>query len=148
MEMRIYNPDVRAPDDDIRGLLANYKAVLTAFGFKMEVTTQLIQRSTYQKTYFFFKTVQCSQVPDVNKEIDSLIKGNTTNEHLTRGLGITLKPHLQPRGPFLENADNFLGPFYFCCVCIHDPTVSDNFEKGDTVKVLVNEAKLTGLFVS
>ena len=148
MEMRIYNPDVRATDDDIRGLLANYKAVLTAFGFKMEVTTQLIQRSTYQKTYFFFKTVECSQVPDVNKEIDSLIKGNTTNEHLTRGLGITLEPHLQPRGPFLENADNFLGPFYFCCVCIHDPTVSDNFEKGDTVKVLVNEAKLTGLFVS
>ena len=90
MEMRIYNPDVRAPDDDIRGLLANYKAVLTAFGFKMEVTTKLMQGSTYQKTYFFFKTVKCSQVPDVNKEIDSLIKGNTTNEHLTRGLGITL----------------------------------------------------------
>ena len=107
-----------------------------------------MQGSTYQKTYFFFKTVKCSQVPDVNKEIDSLIKGNTTNEHLTRGLGITLEPHLQPRGPFLENADNFLGPFYFCCVCIHDPKVSDNFEKGDTVKVLVNEAKLTGLFVS
>ena len=114
MEMRIYNPDVQATDDDIRGLLANYKAVLTAFGFKMEVTTQMIQRSTYQKTYFFFKTVQCSQVPDVNKEIESLIKGNTTNQHLTRGLGITLMPHLQPRGPFLENADNVLGPFYFC----------------------------------
>ena len=148
MEMRIYNPDVQTTDDDIRGLLANYKVVLMAFGFKMEVTTQLIQRSTYQKTYFFFKTVECSQVPDVNKEIDSLIKGNTTNEHLTRVLGITLEPHLQPRGPFLENADNFLGPFYFCCVCIYDPKVSDNFEKGDTVKVLVNEAKLTGLFVS
>ena len=52
-------------------------------------------------------------MPDVNKKIDSLIKGNTANEHLTRGLGITLEPHLQPRGPFLENADNFLGPFYF-----------------------------------
>lgn len=87
MDMRIYNPDVQATDDDIRDLLANYKAVLTAFGFKMEVTTKLMQGSTYQKTYFFFKTVQCSQVPDVNKEIDSLIKGNTANEHLTRGPG-------------------------------------------------------------
>ncbi|CAH3113524.1 unnamed protein product [Porites lobata] len=61
----------------------------------MEVTTQLIQRSTYQKTYFFFKTVQCSQVPDVNKEIDSLIKGvfgqqiigKVKNEITVRNLG-------------------------------------------------------------
>ena len=117
-------PDGVLLDASTGELLANYKAVLTAFGFKMEVTTKLMQGSTYQKTYFFFKTVKCSQVPDVNKEIDSLIKGNTTNEHLTRGLGITLKPHLQSRSLFLENADSFLGPFYFCCVCIHDPTVS------------------------
>lgn len=97
-------------------MLAKYKAVLTAFGFKMEVTTKLMQGSTYQKTYFFFKTIKCSQVPDVNKEIDSLIKGHPTNEHLARGLGITLEPHLQPRGPFLENADNFLGPLFIFAV--------------------------------
>ena len=113
MEMRIYNPDVQATDDDIRGLLANYKAVLTAFGFKMEVTTQLIQRSTYQKTYFFFKTVECSQVPDVNKEIDSLIKGNTTNEHFNQGTGNNFEASSTAQGPVSRKCITFWARFIF-----------------------------------
>ena len=49
-------------------------------------------------------------------------------------------------GPFLESADNIPGPktSYVCRVCIHDQSFN-NFEN-DTIKVSVNEAKLTGLW--
>ena len=49
------------------------------------------------------------------------------------------------RGLFLVGPDNFSGPkFYVCRVCIQDESFNCNFEN-DTMRVLVNEAKLTSL---
>ena len=47
--------------------------------------------------------------------------------------------------PFRESADNVLGPknYFVCCVCIHDESFN-NFDN-DTMKLWVNEEKLTGL---
>ena len=49
--------------------------------------------------------IQCSQVPEVKKEIESLIKVIT--EHLTRGLEITLNPHW----PISSSEDQLVNPY-------------------------------------
>lgn len=65
------------------------KVVLEEHGFKPEITSKLLLRETgpgsdkpvYQKTYFYFKTVDCSQVPEVNEDVDSLIPGILITEN-------------------------------------------------------------------
>ena len=50
-------------------------------------------------------------------------------------------------GLFLESPANFSGPescFVFSCVCVQDQSFN-NFEN-NTIELLVNEAKLTGLW--
>ena len=54
--------------------------------------------------------------------------------------------HFAPGDLFLEGSDNFSDPkklFHVCCVCIQDVRFN-NFEN-DTVKVYVDEEKLTVL---
>ena len=76
--MRIYDRDSRVPDDQLRMMLD--KGVLEEHGFKLEITSKLLRepefrsdKPSFQKTYFYFKAVDCSQVSEVNEEVDSLI---------------------------------------------------------------------------
>lgn len=78
--MRIYDRDSRVPDDQLRMMLD--KDVLEGRGFKLEITSKLLRepgsrsdKPSFLTTYFYFKTVDCSQVPEVNEEVDSLIPG-------------------------------------------------------------------------
>ena len=86
LEMRIYDRDSRVPDTQLRMMLD--KVVLEEHGFKLEITSKLLRepgsgsdKPIYQKTFFYFKTVECSQVPEVNEEVDSLIPGILINEN-------------------------------------------------------------------
>lgn len=87
-EMRIYDRDTRVPADQVRMILD--KGVLEEHGFKLEITSKLLRepgsrsdKPSFLTTHFFFKTVDCSQVPEVNEEVDSLIPGIliTENNH-------------------------------------------------------------------
>ena len=78
--MRIYDRDSRVSDSQLRMMLD--KVVLEEHGFKLEITSKLSRepgsesdKPVYQKTFFYFKTVECSRVPEVNEEVDSLIPG-------------------------------------------------------------------------
>ena len=53
----------------------------------------------------FFKVIQCSQMAEVKKDIESLIKVIT--ELLTRRLEITLKPHW----PISSSEDQLVNPY-------------------------------------
>jgi hypothetical protein len=81
LEMRIYDRDIEVSDDQMRSMLD--KAALEDHGFKLEVTSKLVRepgseidKPVNQKTYYYYKTVDCSQVPEVSEELDSLIPGN------------------------------------------------------------------------
>ena len=81
LEMRIYDRDAEMSDDEMRVMLD--KAALEDHGFKLEIISKLASepesgsdKPVYQKTYFYYKTVDCSQVPEVSEELDSLIPGN------------------------------------------------------------------------
>ena len=88
--MRIYDRDPRVSDAQLRMMLD--KAVLEEHGFKLEITSKLLIEPgsgsgipVFQKTFFYFKTVDCSRVPEVNEEVDSLIPGITENNERTPG---------------------------------------------------------------
>ena len=58
------------------------RVALEEHGFNLEITSKLLRepgsgsdKPVYQRTYFYFKTVDCAQVPEVNEEVDSLIPG-------------------------------------------------------------------------
>ena len=89
--MRIYDRDAKVSDSQMR--ISLEKAALKEHGFKLEITSKLLRESesdkqVYHKTYYYFKTVDCSQVPEVNEELDSLIPGNfqTLRRNLTQFL--------------------------------------------------------------
>ena len=72
-------------------------------------------------------------------------------ERSERSLGyltpfFAISPHYRVWGQFLESPANFSGSescFLFGCVCVQDQSFN-NFEN-NTMQLLVNEAKLTGL---
>lgn len=77
--MRIYDRDFKVSDSEMRTMLK--EAALEKHGFKLEITSKLVKepesdKEVYRKTYYYYKTVDCSQVPEVNEELDSLIPGN------------------------------------------------------------------------
>lgn len=80
LEMRIYDRDFQVSDDQMRMMLD--KAALEEHGFKLEITSKLVSESgsgsemqAYQKTYFYYKTVDCARAPEVYKQLESLIPG-------------------------------------------------------------------------
>ena len=77
IDLRIYNPNLQMTDKQLRKLVERHRPDLFFAGFQEEVTTKLIQGSTYQKTFFFYKVVECSKVLEVSREIESLITGNS-----------------------------------------------------------------------
>ena len=79
--MRIYDRDFEVSDSQMRMMLD--KAALEEHGFKLEITSKLVSESGsgsdkqgYQKTYFYYKIVDCAQVPEVSEQLESLIPGN------------------------------------------------------------------------
>ncbi|KAL9988054.1 hypothetical protein ACROYT_G002452 [Oculina patagonica] len=56
------------------------KAALKEHGFKLEITSKMMtetgtgsDKQAYQKTHFYYKIVDCSQVPEVSEELEYLI---------------------------------------------------------------------------
>ena len=79
LEMRIYDRNLQVSDAQIRKMLD--EAALEKHGFKLEITSKLKSGSgsdseqAYQKTYFYYKIVDCSRVPEVDEQLESLIPG-------------------------------------------------------------------------
>lgn len=81
LEMRIYDRNFERSDNQMQVMLD--KAALGEHGFKLEIISKLVRdpesesdKPVYQKAYHYYKTVDCSQVPEVNEELDSLIPDN------------------------------------------------------------------------
>lgn len=81
LEMRIYDRNFEMSDNQMQVMLD--KAALEEHGFKLEIISKLVRdpesesdKPVYQKAYYYYKTVDCSQVPEVNEELDSLIPDN------------------------------------------------------------------------
>ena len=57
------------------------KVDLESHGFEKEVITKLVRHPTtkkaeYTKTYYYYKTVTCDKVLEVEQELDKLLGGN------------------------------------------------------------------------
>ena len=81
--MRIYDRDLQVSDSEMHMMLE--KAALEENGFKLEITTKVVSESgtgsdnpAYQKTHFYYKIVDCAQVPEVTEQLRSLIPGKCT----------------------------------------------------------------------
>lgn len=90
--MRIYDRDYEMSDNQMRVMLD--KAALEEHGYKLEIISKLVRdpesesdKPVYQKAYYYYKTVDCSQVPEVNEELDSLIPGVLGSVILTKVRG-------------------------------------------------------------
>lgn len=97
LEMRIYDRDLKRTDTQMRKMLD--EADLEKHGFKLEITTKLKQSGSgsdseqaYQKTYFYYKIVDCSLVPEVDEQLESLIPGKK-NLGGTSVTGVMVKMH-------------------------------------------------------
>ncbi|KAJ7377418.1 hypothetical protein OS493_029318 [Desmophyllum pertusum] len=89
LEMRIYDRDyVKVSDTQMRKMLD--EADLEKHGFKLEITSKLTSGSgsdsgqAYQKTYFYYKVVDCSLVPEVDEQLEYLIPGVFGSKVITK----------------------------------------------------------------
>jgi len=76
--MKVFNPNFRVSDSEMHAMLK--KADLTGHGYKKEVTMKQRQNSDngklqYEKAYFFYKVVNCTQIKTVEQELDNLLPG-------------------------------------------------------------------------
>ena len=85
--MRIYDRDFQASDTEMR--LKLYKAALEEHGFKLEISSKLMTEAgtgsdepVYQKTHYYYKIVDCSKVPEVSEQVESLIPGKNKTIYL------------------------------------------------------------------
>ena len=76
--LRVFNPDYHPSDDEMRATLK--KADLESHGYTREITISLTSRDntttpTYEKRYFYYKTVDCSRTQEVVQELETLAPG-------------------------------------------------------------------------
>lgn len=93
LEMRIYDRDFQVSDTQMRLMLD--KAALEEHGFKLEIISKMMagtgtgsDKPAYQKTHFYYKIVDCSQVPEVSEELEYLIPGKKKKSHPGGGEGV------------------------------------------------------------
>ncbi|XP_020892047.1 uncharacterized protein LOC110231368 [Exaiptasia diaphana] len=76
--LRVFNKDLRISSAKMHAILK--KANLESHGFKKEVITKLVRhpvskKAEYTKTYYYYKTVTCDKVLEVEQELDKLLGG-------------------------------------------------------------------------
>ncbi|XP_020627014.1 uncharacterized protein LOC110064318 [Orbicella faveolata] len=77
-EMKVFNHDFEASDSEMHAILE--KANLPAHGYKKEVVTKLVQNAggqDYQKAYFYYKSINCSKMQEVEQELERLLPGKS-----------------------------------------------------------------------
>ena len=87
--MRIYDHEFQVSDTQMREMLE--KAALEEHGFKLEITTKMMTETgtgsdepVYQKTHYYYKIVDCSKVPEVSEQVESLIPGKIKTIYFER----------------------------------------------------------------
>ncbi|KXJ19038.1 hypothetical protein AC249_AIPGENE14252 [Exaiptasia diaphana] len=78
--LRVFNKDLRMSSAKMHAVLK--KANLESRGFEKEVITKLVRhpiskKAEYTKTYYYYKTVTCDKVLEVEQELDRLLGGNS-----------------------------------------------------------------------
>ncbi|KAL9988087.1 hypothetical protein ACROYT_G002489 [Oculina patagonica] len=76
MEVRVFNPNFQVSDEKMIERLK--EANLEGNGYKKEVTTKLVSDSVsdkpvYQKSYRYYKEVPCSQLREIDQELQTLL---------------------------------------------------------------------------
>lgn len=78
LQMKVFNRDLRVSDSEMHAMLK--KANLTGHGYKKEVTMKQRQNADngeleYEKAYFFYKIVNCTQITAVEEELQNFLPG-------------------------------------------------------------------------
>lgn len=76
MELKVFNPSFQVSDDKMLEILK--KTDLESHGYKKEITTKLIGeagdgKQVYQKTYLYYKIVDCSRLREIDQELQTLM---------------------------------------------------------------------------
>ncbi|KXJ19078.1 uncharacterized protein LOC110231364 [Exaiptasia diaphana] len=76
--LRVFNKDFKIPTAKMHAVLK--KANLESHGYEKEVITKLVRhpvtkKAEYTKMYFYYKTVTCDKVLEVEQELDKLLGG-------------------------------------------------------------------------
>ena len=77
--MKVFDPDFQMSDQQILDLLK--KVDLESHGYKREVTTKLVSdpdsdKTNYEKSYLYYKDVDCSKLREIDQELQTLLPGN------------------------------------------------------------------------
>ncbi|KAL9988085.1 hypothetical protein ACROYT_G002487 [Oculina patagonica] len=94
LEMKVFNHGFQASDSEMHAMLK--KANLEGHGYKKEVTTKVVQKAggggEYQKAHYYYKDVSCSQMQEVEQELERLLPDAFQDE-----IGIKLKKEIKTR---------------------------------------------------
>ena len=87
--LKVYNPDYHASDEEMMARLK--EADLESHGYKKEQTTKLVSepgsaQPVYEKKFFFYKTVDCSRVREIIRELETLMPGKYLIYFFSQGL--------------------------------------------------------------
>ena len=78
LEMKVFDPDFQMSDQQMLDLLK--KVDLESHGYKREVTTKLVSdpdsdKTNYEKSYLYYKDVDCSKLREIDQELQTLLPG-------------------------------------------------------------------------
>ena len=78
LEVKVFNPSFKLSDDKMLKKLQTTD--LESRGYKKEITTKLMSESgdgkqVYQKTYLYYKIVDCSRLREIDQELQTLLPG-------------------------------------------------------------------------
>ena len=87
--LKVYNPDYHASDEEMMARLK--EADLESHGYKKEQTTKLVSepgsaQPVDEKKFFFYKTVDCSRVREIIRELETLMPGKYLIYFFSQGL--------------------------------------------------------------
>ncbi|XP_032237708.1 uncharacterized protein LOC116618293 [Nematostella vectensis] len=85
--LRVFDKNLKISDEEIQRRLK--EADLEGHGFKKEVVTKLMKvpgqkTPNYLKQYFYYKTVACDRVMEVERELSGLLKGAMSKKVVTK----------------------------------------------------------------
>ena len=78
MQLKIFDRDYKATNEQMRELLK--KADLESHGYKKELVTKVVSengsdKQLYEKSFFYYKIVDCTRLKEISQELESLLQG-------------------------------------------------------------------------
>ena len=77
-EIKVFDPNLKMSDQEMLDLLKEVD--LESHGYKKEETAKLVsqpesEKTLYEKSFLFYKEINCSRLREIDQELESLLPG-------------------------------------------------------------------------